>query len=106
MNNVVQFKTYLDSLSSQSNDPASMADLLKPFGIELDSPKDKNLLIGHVLDCMAEATQMEQAIDCFDVLDAAAELGMQNAEDVFAQIAIALLQNAQMGVSHQRVSCS
>lgn len=77
----LQFKDYSEQLSARSNHALSMELVLKPFG--LGSPnKDSSdyLLVGHLLDHLAETYKSDDVVDLIDIADAAAELGLEGAE--------------------------
>ena len=72
----ILFKEYLYQLLPCSNHPASVRLLLGPFEI-LDAPKalDPHLLVGHVLDALAEEFLEAESMDVLDVLRVMEDLG-------------------------------
>ena len=78
MNLHLQFKDYLLACGLDANKPVSMARLLAPFGIPL-APHDEDqfLLVGHVLDGLADEYHESEVIEPEMVIFMAEELGCE-----------------------------
>ena len=73
------FRDYLDILKGHSNSPLTLNRLTLPFGIISDSEASHTLLVGHILEDLAEKHTTDQPIDCIDVLASAYDLGHEKA---------------------------
>ena len=74
----IQFKDYLRACNPNANQPVSVARLLAPFGIErVPSDEDDFLLMGHVLDGLAEQFLESEDIDPEVIILMADELGCE-----------------------------
>ena len=77
MNLIMTFKDYNSALKGRENEPASMKTLLSPFSIDgLPSAEDEFLLVGHILDAIADEKQNGQPIDATFILELALDLGV------------------------------
>lgn len=88
----VSFGEYQNELAKLSNEPLKLEGFTAPFGFYFESPADKHLLFGHLLDELAQNFQSDQPIDFIDVAEAAFELGHDPAGDLLDQ-AKSLLQS-------------
>jgi hypothetical protein len=71
------YKDYLDALRGQENAPASLGALLAPFKIfGVPGIEDEFLMVGHILDAMADGRGRHSMIDAAAVLEIALDLGM------------------------------
>jgi hypothetical protein len=71
------FKDYNSALKGRENEPASLKTLLSPFSIEgLPTQEDEFLLVGHVLDAIADEKPNGQALDAAFILELALDLGL------------------------------
>jgi len=73
---------YFEALRSFSNHPFNLGLMLKPFGIAMLCESSDGLLVGHILEELAESKSEEDTIEIFDVLDAAAGLGDEDSENM------------------------
>lgn len=74
-------KHYLKHLKPLSNEPLSIKKLMSPFGLLLDDLKDHEfLLVGHVLDDLADQKSENDMIDPVEVASSAWELGYEPAK--------------------------
>jgi hypothetical protein len=72
----MRFKDYLLEIGSISNIPATPYRLLAPFGIQAaPNMESGDLLVGHVLDAMAEEFLGGETIDATDILRVYEDLG-------------------------------
>ena len=77
MNPVMSFKDYFAALKGRENDAASLSAVLGPFMISgLPNKEDEFLLVGHVLDAIAEERSDNKEIDASLVLEIALDLGL------------------------------
>jgi len=77
VNLIMTFKDYNSSLKGRENEPASLKTLLSPFSIEgLPSEEDEFLLIGHILDAIADEKPNGQPLDAAFILELALDLGL------------------------------
>lgn len=77
MNPMMAYKDYLMALKGYENEPASLHTLLRPFKIPgVPSKEDEFLMVGHVLDAIAEDHSGNNEIDAATVLEAALDLGL------------------------------
>ncbi len=77
MNPVMSFKDYFAALRGRENDAASLSAVLGPFMIPgLPNKEDEFLLVGHVLDAIAEEKGDNTEIDASFVLEMALDLGL------------------------------
>lgn len=76
---VLELADYERALKGKENESVTMELLLKPFGIKANGPKDKNLLMGLILDHLHDVFPARATIDPFDVAGAAWELGHEPA---------------------------
>jgi hypothetical protein len=73
----VPYATYLEALKGQENTPASLRALLAPFGIaDVPANEDEFLLVGHVLDALANETLITESVQAVGILELALDLGM------------------------------
>jgi hypothetical protein len=80
MNPVMSFKDYFAALKGRENDGASLSALLGPFQIPgLPTTEDEFLLVGHVLDAIADEKPEKSAVDASFVLELALDLGLSAA---------------------------
>lgn len=100
----VRFKEYLRALTRFSNEPVSMQRLLEPFSFEGDTEKSDDLLVGYVLDSLAQEFKDADTIDALDVATAAAELGFAPAEE-FLDAGPHIIANAITAQRDQRKIC-
>jgi hypothetical protein len=80
MNLRLDYADYVNALRGLENKPASMSQLLSPFGI-LGAPslEDEFLLVGHFLDAMQEAGYSHQGVVAADaIVELALDLGMSS----------------------------
>jgi hypothetical protein len=82
----MQFKEYLDILISHSNEPLTLNMLTLPFGILSNSEESNSLMVGHILEILAERMENGQVVDCVDVVAAAWELGHESAGEFLDEI--------------------
>ncbi|MCX6124446.1 MAG: hypothetical protein NTV34_06810 [Proteobacteria bacterium] len=70
------FKDYFYQMGAASNEPLSVQSVLKPFGVA-DAPTglDPHLLVGHVMDALAEEFLETEIVDPSDILRVLEELG-------------------------------
>lgn len=77
MNPVMSFKDYFAALKGKENDAASLSALLGPFNIVgLPVTEDEFLLVGHVLDAVAEERGMSSTVEATYILEMALDLGL------------------------------
>ena len=77
MNPTMNYIDYVNALRGRENDPASLQALLGPFKISgVPSIEDEFLMVGHVLDAMADGRERDSAIDAATVLELALDLGL------------------------------
>jgi hypothetical protein len=77
MNPVMSFKDYFSAMRGTENDAASLSRLLGPFKIHgLPSSEDEFLLVGHVLDALADEIQADQPLEASVIVELAMDLGM------------------------------
>ena len=77
MNPMMAYKDYLAALQGHENAPASLHVLLSPFKIAgVPSKEDEFLMVGHVLDAIAEENSGHKNIDAATVLEMALDLGL------------------------------
>ncbi len=86
MKPAVKFQDYVQIVGKKSNDPLNLRELAAPFGINLTDRNSPDLLVGHVLDELAESFVANDLIDCLDVATAAWELGHESAGDLLSEI--------------------
>jgi len=73
----LSYSDYLAAMRGSENKPASLQQLLMPFGISgAPSVEDEFLLIGHVLDALQDAEIYKKQIDAVMLVDLALDLGM------------------------------
>lgn len=77
----VTFKDYVEQLRARSNEALALNLLTGPFGIAANEVASEDLLIGHVLDDLADRFALEDPIDCMDVASSAFALGHEQAGD-------------------------
>lgn len=79
MNLRLDYADYVDALRGLENKPASMSDLLSPFGI-LGAPtqEDEFLLVGHILEAMHAAGYDQCAVGAETIVELALDLGMSS----------------------------
>ena len=70
----------------------SLARLLAPFDIAADSTPDESLIMGHVIEALAEEFLELETIDCMDVATAAYELGHDPAGHFLDQAPMMIVQ--------------
>ena len=71
----IKLKDYCNALAGQEHEPVSLALLMMPFDVCLPVVPDATLLLGLVLDALAEEHGPEDLVAPFDVATAAADLG-------------------------------
>ena len=77
LNPTMTYKDYLDALRGRENDPASLGTLLAPFKIDgVPKQEDEFLMVGHILDAIADGRGRNSVIDAAAVLEIALDLGM------------------------------
>jgi hypothetical protein len=73
---IMNYADYVRALGGRENEPASLAVLLGPFNIAgVPFKEDEFLMVGHVLDAMAEGRTWSSPIDAVTVLELALDLG-------------------------------
>ncbi len=100
----LRFKDYLRMLAQFSNEPLSMRRLLEPFALEGDKEVSQDLMVGHVLDSLANEFKEQANIDCLDVAISASELGFTPAEE-FLEAGPRLMANAITTRGEKRDIC-
>lgn len=79
MNLRLDYADYVDALRGLENKPASMNQLLSPFGIlGAPSQEDEFLLVGHVLDAIQEAGYDQGFVGADTIVELALDLGMSS----------------------------
>ena len=73
------FREYLDFLRGHCNAPLTLNRITLPFGIISDSEESTTLLVGHIIEDLAERLEADQNVDCVDVLASAYDLGHEQA---------------------------
>jgi hypothetical protein len=76
------FREYLAFLRNFCNVPLTLNRLTLPFGFITDGEESATLLVGHVIEDLAERIPLDQLVDCLDVLHSAYELGHEQAGKV------------------------
>lgn len=77
----MQFKDYLSILKDKSNQGLSLDLALLPFGISSLASASSTLLVGHLLDYLAEQCEAHTVIDAIDVTQASWELGLPGSDE-------------------------
>lgn len=68
---------YIAAMRGSENKPASLDQLLRPFGISgVPTNEDEFLLIGHILDALQEDEFSTSRVDPVMLVDLALDLGM------------------------------
>ena len=75
----IKLKDYCAALAGQEHEPVSLALLMLPFGITLPVIADQSLLLGLVLDALAEDFDGDEWVAPLDVAATAASLGHADA---------------------------
>lgn len=78
---VMRLGDYIKLLSPYSNAPVTLNRITLPFGVISNAIASDSLLMGHVLDDLAQRLPLDQTIDCIDVAAAAYDLGHEPAGD-------------------------
>lgn len=86
MKPAVKFQDFVKMIGKKSNDPLNLRELAAPFGITLSDINSPDLLVGHVLDELAQTFVASDMIDCLDVATAAWELGHDSAGALLSEI--------------------
>lgn len=101
MKTSMTFKDYLAILKAYSNIPLTMNRLTLPFGIISDSIESDTLLVGHVLDDLANRLSGKDPVDCIDVAAIAYDLGHEQAGPFLDQAPDILYRIAkETGIGH------
>ena len=97
----ITFGEYLSILKGYSNVPLTLNRLTLPFGIVSGSDESDSLLVGHILEDLAERCQVDERLDCIDVVAAAYALGHDQAAPFLDEAPYIMYRMAQeLGVSH------
>ncbi len=91
----MQFKDYLKFLISHSNEPMTLNKLTLPFGIRSNGGESNTLLVGHILEVLAERHEKGQLVDCIDVVATAWELGHEPAGEFLDEIPYIISEMAE-----------
>lgn len=79
-------RIYLMQMKAYSNDPVTLDKLLEPFRISTGEKQDHHfLLVGYILDDLADQKKLTDAIDPLDVASSAWELGYEPAKKFLEQ---------------------
>lgn len=77
MNPAMTFKEYFAELRGRENEGASLKALLDPFKISgVPETEDEFIMVGHILDAIAEEKGLHDGVDAAYVLDVAIDLGL------------------------------
>lgn len=87
MKKSIPLKEYIGLLKPYSNIPLSLNRITLPFGVITGSEESHSILVGHILDDLANRYSMEGPIDIIDVVTSAHDLGHGQAEFFLDQAA-------------------
>jgi hypothetical protein len=85
-------RDYMVRMRHHGNEDASMSLLMRPFGLAASSATSDDILVGYVMDDMAERHHPSATINFVEVAETAADLGLEGAETFLAEAPLMLLQ--------------
>jgi hypothetical protein len=86
------YRDYSAALAEHSNKPLLLDIVLHPFGMSHWGSDSSNLLIGHLMDALAEQYQDFNKIDPLTITEMAADLGHREAFVFLDRVPMLMLQ--------------